>query len=108
MNLPRFTVTHPVFTAMLMLIMVLLGGFTLMRTSIDLMPELSLPTLTVITTYENASPEEIEELITKPLEEVLATIPASKPCPRPPRGTKRHSRQLRLGHLSGRRGQQHS
>jgi len=75
MNLPRFTVTHPVFTAMLMLIMVLLGGFTLMRTSIDLMPELSLPTLTVITTYENASPEEIEELITKPLEEVLATIP---------------------------------
>ena len=60
MNLPRFTVTHPVFTAMLMLIMVLLGGFTLMRTSIDLMPELSLPTLTVITTYENASPEEID------------------------------------------------
>jgi HAE1 family hydrophobic/amphiphilic exporter-1 len=46
-----------------------------MRTSIDLMPELSLPTLTVITTYENASPEEIEELITKPIEEILAAIP---------------------------------
>jgi HAE1 family hydrophobic/amphiphilic exporter-1 len=55
--------------------MVILGGFTLMRTSIDLMPELSLPTLTVITTYENASPEEIEELITKPIEEILAAIP---------------------------------
>lgn len=75
MNIPRFTVIHPVFTAMLMLIMVLLGGFTLMRTNVDLMPELSLPTLTVITTYENANPEEIEELITKPLEEVLSTIP---------------------------------
>ncbi|MGK2927460.1 MAG: efflux RND transporter permease subunit [Lysobacterales bacterium] len=60
---------------MVMLIMVILGGFTLMRTSIDLMPELSLPTLTVITTYENASPEEIEELITKPIEEILAAIP---------------------------------
>ena len=75
MNMPRFTVTHPVFTSMAMLIMVILGGFTLMRTSIDLMPELSLPTLTVITTYENASPEEIEELITKPIEEILAAIP---------------------------------
>lgn len=75
MNMPRFTVTHPVFTSMVMLIMVILGGFTLMRTSIDLMPELSLPTLTVITTYENASPEEIEELITKPIEEILAAIP---------------------------------
>lgn len=42
MNMPRFTVTHPVFTSMVMLIMVILGGFTLMRTSIDLMPELSL------------------------------------------------------------------
>ncbi|MGB2942779.1 MAG: efflux RND transporter permease subunit [Candidatus Macondimonas sp.] len=75
MNMPRFTVTHPVFTSMVMLIMVILGGFTLMRTSIDLMPELSLPTLTVITTYENASPEEIEELITKPIEEILSAIP---------------------------------
>lgn len=75
MNMPRFTVTHPVFTSMVMLIMVILGSFTLMRTSIDLMPELSLPTLTVITTYENASPEEIEELITKPIEEILAAIP---------------------------------
>lgn len=75
MNLPRFTVTHPVFTSMMMLIMIILGGFTLTRTSIDLMPELSLPTLTVITTYENASPEEIEELITKPIEEILASIP---------------------------------
>ncbi|HMM44552.1 MAG TPA: efflux RND transporter permease subunit [Candidatus Macondimonas sp.] len=75
MNIPRFTVTHPVFTSMMMLIMVILGGFTLMRTSIDLMPELSLPTLTVITTYENASPEEIEDLITRPIEEILASIP---------------------------------
>ncbi|HBG50613.1 efflux RND transporter permease subunit [Candidatus Macondimonas diazotrophica] len=75
MNMPRFTVTHPVFTSMVMLIMVILGSFTLMRTNIDLMPELSLPTLTVITTYENASPEEIEELITKPIEEILAAIP---------------------------------
>ena len=75
MNMPRFTVTHPVFTSMVMLIMVILGSFTLMRTNIDLMPELSLPTLTVITTYENPSPEEIEELITKPIEEILAAIP---------------------------------
>lgn len=74
MNIPRFTVHRPVFTSMIMLIMVILGGFTLMRLNIDLMPDLSLPTLTVITTYENASPEEMEELITKPLEEVLATI----------------------------------
>ncbi|MDY6943498.1 MAG: efflux RND transporter permease subunit [Pseudomonadota bacterium] len=74
MNIPRFTVTRPVFTSMAMLILVILGSFTLLRTNIDLMPDLSLPTLTVITTYENASPEEMEELITEPLEAVLASI----------------------------------
>lgn len=74
MNISRFTVTRPVFTSMMILIVVIIGGFTLLRLNIDLMPEVNLPTLTVITTYENASPEEIEELITRPLEGVLAAI----------------------------------
>ncbi len=73
-NFARFTVTHPVFTTMIMLIFVILGLFTLQRLNIDLMPELSFPALTIVTEYENTSPSEIEELITRPIEEVVATI----------------------------------
>lgn len=63
MNISRFTVTRPVFTSMMILIVVIIGGFTLLRLNIDLMPEVNLPTLTVITTYENASPEDRKSVV---------------------------------------------
>lgn len=75
MNLSRFSVERPIFTTMIMLILLLMGGVALSRLPIDLMPDISYPTLTVITTYENASPEEIEEMITRPVEEAVSAVP---------------------------------
>ncbi len=75
MNLPRFSVARPVFTTMVTLIIVTLGVVSLSRLPIDLFPELSLPTLTVDTEYENASPEEMERLITEIIEETVAAVP---------------------------------
>ena len=69
---------HPVLTVMVMLIAVLLGGLALTRLPIDLMPDITYPVLSVSTTYENASPEEIEELVTRPLEEALSSVPGVK------------------------------
>jgi HAE1 family hydrophobic/amphiphilic exporter-1 len=60
------------------LIVVVLGLFSLGRLPLDLMPELTFPIITVRTTYENASPSEIEEQITKPLERVLVAVPGIK------------------------------
>lgn len=75
MNLSRFSIHRPIFTIMVTLMVIILGGVSLHRLSIDLMPDITYPTISVITTYENASPEEVEELITRPIEEAMAAIP---------------------------------
>ena len=75
MNLSRSAVRRPVFTIMMMLIVIVLGGISLIRLPIDLMPDITYPTLTIRTLYENASPEEIEELLTRPIEEAMSAVP---------------------------------
>ena len=55
-------------------IVVLLGGVSLSRLPIDLMPDITYPVVTIRTNYENVGPEEIELLITRPIEEVVASI----------------------------------
>jgi hydrophobic/amphiphilic exporter-1 (mainly G- bacteria), HAE1 family len=74
MKIANFTVGRPVFTTMMALIAVLVGAFSLTRLPIDLMPDVTFPTLTVVTNYENAAPEEIEETITRRVEEAVATV----------------------------------
>jgi HAE1 family hydrophobic/amphiphilic exporter-1 len=71
-------VKRPVFTAMAILIVLVLGAFSLTRLPLDLMPELTLPIISVRTNYENAAPGDIEEQITKPLERVLVAVPGTK------------------------------
>ena len=75
MNLPRFSVRHPIFTTMVTLIVVILGAVSLVRLRIDLLPNIELPTLTVRTEYEGASPEVMERLVTQIIEEIVATVP---------------------------------
>lgn len=75
MKFSRFSVQHPIFTIMSVLIVMILGGVSLSRLPIDLMPDITYPTLSVTTTYENASPEEIEELVTRPVEEAVSVVP---------------------------------
>ncbi|MDR1080375.1 MAG: efflux RND transporter permease subunit [Deltaproteobacteria bacterium] len=75
MNIIRQAVRRPVFTSMGMLIILVVGLFSLMRIPLDLMPELTFPIITVRTTYENAAPIDVEEQITKPLERALAAVP---------------------------------
>ncbi len=75
MKVSRFSVHRPIFTIMVVLIVVLLGTVSLLRLPIDLMPDISYPTLSISCSYENAGPEEIEELITRPLEQALSAVP---------------------------------
>jgi hydrophobic/amphiphilic exporter-1 (mainly G- bacteria), HAE1 family len=74
MKIASFTVARPVFTTMMALIAVLVGVFSLTRLPVDLMPDVTRPTLSVVTTYANAAPEEIEETITRRVEEAVSTI----------------------------------
>jgi HAE1 family hydrophobic/amphiphilic exporter-1 len=75
MNIARFSVNRPVFTMMVALIVIILGAISLSRLPVDLMPDISFPTLSISTSYGNASPEEIEELITRPVEQAMSAVP---------------------------------
>ncbi|MBN1828696.1 MAG: efflux RND transporter permease subunit [Deltaproteobacteria bacterium] len=75
MNLSRIAVHRPVFTTMMIMIVIIMGGISLIRLPVDLMPDIAYPTLTVQTRYENASPEEIEELVSRPIEQAMTAVP---------------------------------
>ncbi|HAX61094.1 MAG TPA: hypothetical protein DCX95_00825, partial [Elusimicrobia bacterium] len=74
MNLPEFSVNKSVTISMLIMIVVLGGIVAFFGLGLDLMPELEFPMITVVTKYEGVAPEDIENLITKPVEEVCSTL----------------------------------
>ncbi|MCF8070462.1 MAG: efflux RND transporter permease subunit [Desulfobacterales bacterium] len=75
MNLPSFSVKRPIFTTMVTLILIILGAVSLSRLQIDMLPDIELPTLSIRTNYEGASPEVMERLVTQIIEEIVATVP---------------------------------
>ncbi len=76
MKLPDLAIRRPVFITVIFLIVTLLGAISFSQLPIDLMPDISLPTVTVTTTYEGVGPQEMEELVSMPLERALSSVPA--------------------------------
>ncbi len=75
MSLPALSVRRPVTTVMVYLGILLLGVIAWTRLPQELYPPITYPQLTVATNYKDAAPEEIEILVTKPIEEVVGTVP---------------------------------
>ena len=70
----KYSVKKP-FTVLVAVIVVLVIGFvSLTGMKTDLLPEMSMPYMVVVTTYPGASPEKVEENVTKPMESTLGTI----------------------------------
>lgn len=67
-------IRRPVTMAMIFLSLVVFGWKSYQQLSINLMPDISYPTLTVRTEYEDAAPEDVEKLLTRPLEETLSIV----------------------------------
>ena len=63
---------------MVTLAVILLGFVSLTHLPIDLLPDVTYQVLSVSTTYENASPEEMEELVTRPIEEAMSAVPGAE------------------------------
>lgn len=74
MNLSTLSVKRPVTTVMFILIIVLIGFVSLTKIPIDLYPNIEIPVAIIQTNYPNVSPEEIENLVTKPIEEAVGTV----------------------------------
>ena len=70
----RFCITHPVFTGCSVVIWILLGISSYFTLGVTLYPNVELPFVLVRTTYTGAGPNEIEQLISKPLEDALADL----------------------------------
>lgn len=69
------TVIRPVTTTMVTIAIVLFGLVAFTRLPVELLPDLSYPSITVRTTYTDAAPTEVEELITRPIEELVGAVP---------------------------------
>ena len=74
MKLAQLSVNRPVTTAMIFIAMVVLGLVSMSLLGLDFMPELEIPAVSVLTVYDGAGPEEVETLITEPIEDSLSTI----------------------------------
>lgn len=74
MSLVDTAIKRPVTVWMFTFAVILFGLVGLSRLAVNLLPELSYPTLTVRTNYTGAAPGEIEQLITKPIEEAVGVV----------------------------------
>ncbi len=75
MSLPEFSIKRPVTILMAVMVCLLLGAISFVDIPVDLMPEVNYPTLSITTDYEGVGPEEIETLISRPLEQVVSAAP---------------------------------
>lgn len=71
--MPKFSVKKPMTVFVVVVIIVALGIVSVLGMTPDLLPSIDLPYVVVMTTYPGATPEEVEETVTKPLEQGLAT-----------------------------------
>jgi len=67
-------VTHPVAVTMVFLAALVFGWVGYQSLPVELMPDISYPTITVRTAYDGAAPQEIEAQVSRPIEEQLATL----------------------------------
>lgn len=74
MNLSALSIRRAVTFTMLYLFLVGFGLFGLSRLKLDLYPDISFPVIAIITTYPGVGPADMETLVTKPIEEAVATV----------------------------------
>ena len=74
MKLPGISVKHPVTTSMVFLALLILGLVSLSQLGLELLPDISFPTVVVFTPYPGVGPEEIESSISEPIEDAVSTL----------------------------------
>jgi HAE1 family hydrophobic/amphiphilic exporter-1 len=78
MNLAQLSIKRPTFITCVVFLMLAVGLLSMNRLGVDLFPDVTFPIVTVSTTYPGAGPEEIETLVSKPLEDEISTISGLK------------------------------
>lgn len=78
MNFSSVAVKRPVTTLMCVLIAIAFGVLSIFNLKMDLFPNMNIPVALVLTSYESAGSEEIEKLITDPVEKAMGTVSGIK------------------------------
>ncbi|MGE3455145.1 MAG: efflux RND transporter permease subunit, partial [Kofleriaceae bacterium] len=73
-GLTAVSVGRPIGVAVLCFAVCVLGWIAVTRLPVDLLPEVDFPRISIITNYEGVAPEEIENLLTRPIEQAVSTI----------------------------------
>lgn len=74
MSIPGFSIRRPVTVIMVVAVVLLLGFISFTRTPLDLMPDLEFPIAVIVTNYDGAGPREVENLVTRPIEDAVGTL----------------------------------
>lgn len=74
MGLTRVAVARPVFILMVILGLVIMGAISFTRLGVELYPSINAPTVSVVTAYPGASPEDVEQQVTKVVEDAVSGI----------------------------------
>lgn len=74
MNLTKFSIKRPVTVFMCIVIILLFGAVSLSKLPLDLLPNFGLTYAAVITEYRGAGPSEVENMVTKQIEDALGTV----------------------------------
>ena len=73
-RLQKFAIDRPIAVSMFYLGLVVLGLVSFSRLEVNLLPRMEFPRLTVVTLYPNASPTEVEKLVTAPVSEAIGSV----------------------------------
>ncbi|MFY9295540.1 MAG: efflux RND transporter permease subunit [Caldicoprobacterales bacterium] len=72
--LSKFSVRRPYTVVVAVVLVLILGVISFMNLQTDLLPKIDLPYILIITSYPGASPEEVEMVVTRPVEQTVATV----------------------------------
>lgn len=74
MKLPEFSVNRRITVLMLTILILILGGISFSKLGLEMFPDMDYPVISIITTYDGASSQDVEETVTKPIETAIATV----------------------------------
>ena len=78
MGLTRFVLKRPVATVMALLCLLVFGISSVFNATLEQMPDTDQPMLIIMASYSGAGPEDIDELVTQPIEDQVGTIEGVK------------------------------
>src|SRR5690606_15733817 len=74
MNLIALSVRRPIGVIMAFVVVLVLGGVAWRELAVDLLPSIDMPRVSVTTAYPGVAPQDIETLLTRPIEQAVSTV----------------------------------